>query len=274
MKPSKTTLVALLVISIAAGYWLAQAGTLEPPGPPAPTGRSTIFQADIPLTITAPGSYVVMESLTGVSGQHGITIDADDVTIDLNGFSLEGVAGSLDGVHVASTVEGVVVEHGTIRDWGEDGIDAADANASVIRDVRALANTGVGMRVGSTSPSPEHRRSLVIECTANDNGSDGMLLGDDTLVFRSIAAINGGAGIVLNGRSIADSCLTHLNDGDGIEGASSGLAIRNSESSNNSGAGIRVVSRALVMGCSVHGNGGGAIVQSGGDNLLVDNNTT
>ena len=61
--------------------------------------RTPICQADMPLTITESGSYVVVENLTGSSGSHGITIQADDVTIDLNGFSLTGVTGALDGIH-------------------------------------------------------------------------------------------------------------------------------------------------------------------------------
>src|SRR4030095_6606576 len=70
---------------------LAQ-GPLTPPGAAAPTMK-TLDQLEprtpistLPFTISSPGSYYVTSNLTGVAGQHGITINADNVTLDLGGF--------------------------------------------------------------------------------------------------------------------------------------------------------------------------------------------
>ena len=59
-------------------------------------GRIEISQDMVPLVIANGGSYVLTEDLAGSSGQNGITINADNVTLDLNGFQLSGGGGSLD----------------------------------------------------------------------------------------------------------------------------------------------------------------------------------
>ena len=72
----------------------------------------------LPFTIDECGSYFVAACLDGAAGEHGITIDSDDVTLDLNGFTLRGVPGSLDGVHVSAGRTGITIRNGALRDWG------------------------------------------------------------------------------------------------------------------------------------------------------------
>src|SRR5579883_474024 len=74
-------------------------GSLTPPGAPAPTMK-TLSQIEprtpissLPFTIYIPGSYYLTTNLTGVSNSDGITISTGNVTLDLNGFTLQGVPG-------------------------------------------------------------------------------------------------------------------------------------------------------------------------------------
>ena len=99
----KTVVATVVLLALGAVYLIAQAGDLEPPGAPAPTmktldeveARIPIHQADIPLTITQPGSYYLAENLdlTGLpdpANTTAIEITVDNVTVDLNGFAITG----------------------------------------------------------------------------------------------------------------------------------------------------------------------------------------
>src|SRR4051794_28495446 len=103
----------VLLLSLVARAASPQ-GSLTPPGAPAPTMK-TLDQLEprVPVSatttpgdatsvfkITQPGSYYLTGNITGASGKHGTFIAAGNVTLDLMGFELVGVAGSLDGIHV------------------------------------------------------------------------------------------------------------------------------------------------------------------------------
>ena len=79
-------------------------GPLTPPGAPTPTmktleqiePRTPISQADMPLTISAPGSYYLTTNLTGTAGSNGISIKSDEwktgtsITDPFSYFELKG----------------------------------------------------------------------------------------------------------------------------------------------------------------------------------------
>jgi len=177
-------------------------------------GRIPISQADIPLTISAPGSYVVVEPLSGVSGFDGILITSDDVTLDLNGFSLSGGAGTLDGIRITSSPSrGVLLQNGILRDWGGDGVDAAGGEASehalTLRDLTVIANTGNGIRAGSVVD--------VHACRAEANGSIGIQVGGRCVVEGNESRANGSHGIQTeNSCSIRDNFVWDHPSGTGI----------------------------------------------------------
>jgi hypothetical protein len=85
----------------------ARAGDLNPPaGPVAPTmkslddvePRTAINAANTPgsansvFRISQPGSYCLTGNVNGGAGLHGIQIESNNVTLDLNGFALMGTA--------------------------------------------------------------------------------------------------------------------------------------------------------------------------------------
>ena len=96
-------------------------GPLTPPGAPAATmktlgqlePRTAISNAN--YTISQPGSYYLTTNLTATG--HGITISADNVTLDLNGFSLTGDLDTGDyGIQIGGnfSYKNIAVRNGAI----------------------------------------------------------------------------------------------------------------------------------------------------------------
>jgi hypothetical protein len=96
-----TLLTGLAIVAMLATG--VRAGPLDPPGSPASTDGvrepGTAISA-IPFTITQPGRYYLTRNLTDTPDDvaNGVTIQADNVTLDLHGFTLTGGASSIDGV--------------------------------------------------------------------------------------------------------------------------------------------------------------------------------
>jgi hypothetical protein len=117
-------LPALLLVLPALAF--AQ-GALTPSGTPAPTMKSLDqLEPRIPigqvggsisnLTISQPGSYVLLGNLTVASGA-AIAITTDNVTLDLGGFTLASTdsAAASDAINLADNLQSVAIRNGHIR---------------------------------------------------------------------------------------------------------------------------------------------------------------
>src|SRR5262245_48602298 len=97
---------AIVALAIAPWGGSVRAGDLGPPaGPVAPTMKpltevepriainatNTPGDADSLYRITQPGSYYLTGNVQGVASKSALEIDASGVTVDLMGFTLEGV---------------------------------------------------------------------------------------------------------------------------------------------------------------------------------------
>ena len=152
---------------------------------------------------------------------HGIEITADDVTLDLGGFSVVGPitctgegstlscgAGSGRGIWSTGT-QRINVRNGSVRGFGSDGIyllsqDARlsglrveenggigiAANGGIIRDCIASRNDSTGIVPGVSITA-----AVVVRNTAVGNSSRGINVNEGSVVFGNSAARNGGEGI-------------------------------------------------------------------------------
>src|SRR5258708_7089585 len=141
---------------------LAQ-GPLAPPGSPSPPFK-TLQQIEprtpissLPYLINQPGSYYVTTNLQGVAGRPGIIISAEDVSLDLGGWELRGVGGSLSGILMNPAIK-PHVHHGSIIGWGEDGINGTNGGGGMIEDIRSFNN----VRHGITFNSGSHVRRCIV----------------------------------------------------------------------------------------------------------------
>lgn len=133
----------------------------------------TLSRADtvidhIPYTITAPGEYVLQSNIT-VRESVGITVTADNVVINLNGFTLTKLRqGPEDGIVVDGN--NVTVRNGTIDGFFR-GVFVTGSQATV-RDLELRRNEGVGVYLSGGDDN------TVTNCfIVGDGGSAGIGIG-------------------------------------------------------------------------------------------------
>lgn len=272
----QTRMCAATVALALGSATCALAGPITPPpGPVAGTyktlvevePRVAINAANTPgdndaspsvFKITQPGSYYLTGNVVGVSGRSGIEVAAAGVTIDLNGFQVTGVAGSLDGI--TTSFDALTVCNGSVAEWGQRGIRSGGLG-TIVRDVQVVACGGNGISVFTNS--------VVVGCVATLNGGTGIDVGTASVVEACAASGNGDDGISLNSRCVASRCAVEGNTGDGISGTF-GASIIDCTSGSNTGVGIRIENGGLVSGCVVSTNGQHGI-SSTVDGVIVGN---
>ncbi|HUR45854.1 MAG TPA: hypothetical protein VMZ27_08285 [Candidatus Saccharimonadales bacterium] len=118
----RVALCALGLVLFLSGQSLFSQGSLTPPGAPAPTMKTlaqieprTAITNSGPVTISRPGSYYLTTNIT-VSFSTGITIATNNVTLDLNGFSIfttDPSPGST-GIYINNTMHDIHMFNGHI----------------------------------------------------------------------------------------------------------------------------------------------------------------
>jgi hypothetical protein len=262
----QTTLGLTLGSLLAVGLCLTTpvASLSAPPPPPGGDARTPIDA--LPFTIDTCGSYYLAGCLTGASGQHGIDVTADDVTIDLNGFTLTGVPGSLDGIHVTS--DRFKLHDGFIRDWGGNGVGASGL-AHHIESVRLRDNGASGIISG--------QRGVVRMCISRNNDLHGIVAGHFTLLDRNISTWNELVGFIVGSHSTVKHNIGGRNGNDGISATAGVQSIfKDNALVLNDNEGLDVGHDHLITDnvCYSNGPGGFGTGIKAGDGCYVDGNVT
>src|SRR5205807_2569433 len=123
---------------------------------------------------------------------NGLVITADNVTIDLNGFTLGGTgSGNVNGILVSGAHQNIVIHNGTVRFFGGTGIDAHSAEDCRFENLSVSNNKGVGVFAGAAA--------TVTRCKFVSNGSYGLSGGAGCYISECTARLNKGAGIQVGG---------------------------------------------------------------------------
>src|SRR6201995_5884107 len=98
----------ILVTGVCAvQFWAAAQGSLTPPGAPAATmksldqveARTAITNTASLVTISQPGSYYLTHNLNVTTG-NAININTNQVTLDLNGFTISSTSATANGTAI------------------------------------------------------------------------------------------------------------------------------------------------------------------------------
>ena len=184
----------------------------------------TMAAGGFPYKITQSGSYKLSGNLVVPANADGIDIFADDVQLDLNGFTIGGPGscdGSANGTHaqpaksctgnsvfasgILSAGANVTVRNGSVRGMGT-GISGG--SSLLVEEIHATNNSVTGISIGGGGGA------IVRRCLADNNGSNGIQLFGG-VAENNEASLNGFNGLTAFEATVMANSLNH-NGFDGL----------------------------------------------------------
>jgi hypothetical protein len=283
----RAVLLAFLLstISYQPSTLLGQ-GALTPPGAPAPTMKS-LDQIEartpissLPFIISSSGSYYLTKNLSVTTG-NALTINASQVTVDLNGFTISSTASSANGtgIALASGLADIAIFNGHIKGGvtysggtysGPGFANGIEYSGTTPTNARVTGVSVVGCQFDGIYVGTN---SVVESCTVQTIGGDGIVGGG---VFRSTATECGNGGIAAHTASDCYALIT------GSGTALSAVNAINCEGQSNGGIGLYAYTASNCYGSSSSGTGMSVVttaincqgVSSGGGDGLDANNAS
>lgn len=266
---------------------------VEPRTPLAAGSPGVTVNANGGFSIAASGSYYLTGNLTVITG-YGIAINANRVSLDLMGFTIEGitaVAASSDGVLIGASNSFVTVRNGQIRGNSTfsptdgtttgfgflNGVHASLLNVGIVVSdlvVGGVRGTGINVDDGSVDRCTVTDCAIGISATivrdcALANCCDGIISNGNGFISGCRVSVSGtNCEAVSAGSSVVQNCLVSASGG-----SASGIRSDFGDISNcrvnvtvASGAGIGIKAQnGLVAGCHVICSGGSGITGDGID---------
>jgi len=276
IKKNSTKLVFTSVIALVCSWAIiGNAGNLNPSAPPAPTMHTLeeIYNEVVNLSadpripvqslsgsgtalyvISQSGSYYLTDNISTIeTDKHGIEVTANDVTIDLNGYSLIGPGKTVGstGRGISSGPERTTVKNGSIVGWRGEGVYLSGYGGQVSNlKVTDCGATGVWVQMGT----------VVKNCTATSNNGPGIhAYGGNCVISECTAQSNTNIGIKAGENCTVDRCTARNNGGLAGIYADNGTVVEGSSSQWNTADGFRVYVGSVVKNCTASFNGSDGI---------------
>jgi len=224
-----------------------------------------ILLCEVPENIDWPASVKFAGTLICTSTTtNGITVNADNVTIDMAGHALTGPGGGLDvsinkGIYQAIRTTGPLmgwyyinlrVHNGKVDQW-TTGVDAPGDN-NQLDHIQAARNSAYGIHANGHG-------TLISGCLAYDNERTGITAGIGATVSRCTSSNNGtnsgfeARGIHAGPGSTISDCSAYDNGEDGIS-ALEGSTISDCAAYQNTDTGIVIGNGSTISGCTAYQN--------------------
>lgn len=265
MKPLPHLAPLVLLLTGPVALHAQGGGPLDPPGPPSDGVYRTAEEIEprVPISeagfvITEAGSYFLTKNLEGGAGEHGIEIQASGVTLDLRGFSLEGVPGSLSGIVITGAQSDIVIRNGRILNWVGLGLEGSSGRRVVAEKLHVISCSGGGIRLGEVG--------TVAHCPVAQSGGYGIRVANGSIVKSCVVEGHATGGIRVDGGGSITDCRA-LANGEGILGINAtvthcvaientigfvlgGCVVEGCRERDSLDVGFDVVSDNLVRNCS------------------------
>lgn len=277
----RADIVMVLAGVLGAGVCVgaAMGGPLVPPGGPIVSTGKTLTEVEPRIAINAtntpgdsvsvfriaqPGSYYLTANVAGAASRNGIRIAASNVTIDLNGFVVQGVALALRGIATEGVIDNITIRNGTVTGWPQAGIDLQAGGAGsdcLIENIIAASNGAAGIQTNTNA--------VVRNCVAQNNATAGIVARDFAVVSGCTARSNlrgfdAGKGVTFSDCVSVGNSLGYTYD--------SGATFLNCSARDNELDGFRIFQVSATSHSSTFTNC--VAVANGNNGFNVDDNTT
>ena len=230
--------------------------------------------AGFPVRITQSGQYCLVEDITIPRDRNGIIILADDVTLDLNGYSITGQINSNNGILVTRVAalggaarSNITIRNGTIKNMGNNGILVNTSGRLFnFNNLKLFNNANNGISITN------NQQFTIANCITSSNRRNGLFL------------TQSGSGS--NRNCVIKNCLNMSNSTDGVQlSRCTNFKLSNVLCLNNQVDGFDEITgnRIRFESCQAHNNGrtnttGVGFFSSGNNNSFsqcqANNNTT
>jgi PGF-CTERM protein len=249
--PDRRRVVALVLVCTLSATAVATAMALGP-ATEDPTA------VDACTTIERPGEYVLVDDVgANASGAACLTVRADGVTVDGDGFAVEPPEGTDARTGVLVEGRDAVVRDVRVSGW-ETGLGLVDADGTAVTNATVDANRD-GVVLDRTADATVARSTL----TGNARGVGAA---DSALTVTDSTVRENGVGVeaYLSTLTVERSSIS-ANDGVGVGAEASGLTVDRTVLADNGGSGVRVVApeSATVRYSVLSGNAAGVVAEDG-----------